>query len=198
MNKPLKSSGTKVKRAFVPDALRGMGHQVRTTYRLFMRLMEVRLAEFDITPAQWFFIKALLDGDGVSQGELSSRVGTMENTTVAALRTLERRRLIVRRRDIVDQRKINIFLTEQGRALKGKIQPIVHELNDTAIGKMPEREVQLAKLLLVKIQNNLLASLSEMNENLPGKRPRRSDIPKSPRQFAGSVQNGTVVRNIPD
>ena len=175
MSNPTKFSKSKVKRAFVPDASRGMGHQVRTAYRLFMRLMELRLAEFGITPAQWFFIKALLDGDGVSQGELSSRVGTMENTTVAALRTLEKRQLIVRRRDSVDQRRMNIFLTEQGRALKGKIQPIARELNVIAIGKMPEREVRLAKLLLVKVQNNLLMSLSNMNEFLPGKRPRRSD-----------------------
>ena len=187
MSKPIRFSKAKVKRAFVPDASRGMGHQVRTAYRLFMRLMELRLAEFGITPAQWFFIEALLAGDGVSQGELSSRVGTMENTTVAALRTLEKRQLIVRRRDSVDQRKMNIFLTERGRALKGKIQPIAHELNVLAIGRMPEREVRLAKLLLVKIQNNLLVSLSEMNEILPGKRPRRGDVKEIMGGIAGTV-----------
>ncbi len=185
MSKLLKFPESKAKRAFVPDASRGRGPQVRTAYRLFMRLMEIRLAEFDITPAQWFFIKALLDGDGISQGELSSRVGTMENTTVAALRTLERRRLVARRRDPVDQRKINIFLTEQGRALKGKVQPIAHELNAIAIGKMPEHEVRLAKVLLVKIQNNLLSSLSDMNENLPGKRPRRGDNQDYPGPIGG-------------
>lgn len=172
MSKLLKFPESKAKPLFNPDPERGMGHQIRTTHKLLMRLMELRFAEFGITPSQWFFVKALLDGDGISQGELSRRVGTKENTTVAALRTLERRHLVTRHRDPVDQRKFKIFLTEQGKALKVKIQPIQHELNAIAMGSMFEHEVRLAKLMLVSIQRNLLAKLSEMAENPPAKRAR--------------------------
>ncbi len=45
---------------------------------------------YGLKRGQWYFLRVLWTEDGLSQRELSARVGTMEPTTVIALRSMER------------------------------------------------------------------------------------------------------------
>ena len=59
-------------------------------------LLEKRIAAHGITRGQWYFLRVLWIEDGLSQRELSARVGMMEPTTVIALRSMEKAGLIRR------------------------------------------------------------------------------------------------------
>ena len=61
------------------------GYLVRDAHRAFQRLLEKRIAEYAVTRGQWYFLRVLWSEDGLSQRELSARVGTMEPTTAVAL-----------------------------------------------------------------------------------------------------------------
>src|SRR6266511_889072 len=75
------------------------GYLVRDAHRAFQRLLERRIAAYGVTRGQWYFLRVLWNEDGLTQRELSARVGMMEPTTVIALRSsdlLRFRRAIAR------------------------------------------------------------------------------------------------------
>ena len=74
--------------------------------RAFQRLLEKRIAAYGVKRGQWYFLRVLWTEDGLSQRELSARVGTMEPTTVIALRSMEKSGLIRRVRSADDKRKV--------------------------------------------------------------------------------------------
>src|SRR5271155_3780125 len=72
------------------------GYLVRDAHRAFQRLLKRRIASYGVTRGQWVFLRAFWIIDGLSQRELSARVGMMEPTTVIALRSMECAGLIQR------------------------------------------------------------------------------------------------------
>src|SRR5262245_43196205 len=66
------------------------GYLVRDAHRAFQKLLEKRIAASGIARGQWYFLRVLWIEDGLSQRELSTRVGMMEPTTVIALRRMEK------------------------------------------------------------------------------------------------------------
>jgi DNA-binding MarR family transcriptional regulator len=97
----------------------------------------------------------LWEEDGLTQRELSQRVGMMEPTTVTALNGMEKRGYVKRVRNAKDRRKINIFLTDKGRALKARLLPFVPEINRVACKNISEADLEVLKNLLASMKKNL-------------------------------------------
>jgi MarR family transcriptional regulator, organic hydroperoxide resistance regulator len=131
------------------------GFLVRDTHLQFARALRGRLQPHKVTPGQWFFLRALWEEEGLSQRELSRRVGTTEPTTVSALRLLERNGVIRRQRNATDRRTINIFLTDAGRALKQDLLPYALEVNTVATAGLSTEEIDQLHAILSKIRDNL-------------------------------------------
>src|SRR4029077_17999413 len=98
-----------------------LGYLVRDAHRAFQRLLERRIAPHGVTRGQWYFLRVLWTEDGVSQRELSTRVGMMEPTTVIALRSMEKAGLIRRVRSADDKRKAQVWLTPKAKRMRGKL-----------------------------------------------------------------------------
>ncbi len=92
------------------------GYLVRDAHRAFQRLLEERIAPHGVTRGQWYFLRVLWTKDGLSQRELSERVGMMEPTTVIALRSMEKAGLIRRVRSTDDRRVTHVLAHRQGQA----------------------------------------------------------------------------------
>src|ERR1700752_3162235 len=84
------------------------GYLVRDAHRAFQRLLERRIAPYGVTRGQWYFLRVLWITDGLSQRELSARVGMMEPPTVIALRSMEKSGLVRRVRGDDDRRKVRV------------------------------------------------------------------------------------------
>jgi DNA-binding MarR family transcriptional regulator len=134
------------------------GYLVRDTHLLFAKALRTRLQTHQITPGQWYFLRALWDEEGLSQRELSRRVGTTEPTTVSALRLLARNGMIERVRNPKDRRTINIFLTDRARAMKAELMPVAIEVNDVATAGLSDEEFTQLRALLQKVRENLFAA----------------------------------------
>lgn len=134
------------------------GYLVRDTHLLFAKALRTRLQTHQITPGQWYFLRALWDEEGLSQRELSRRVGTTEPTTVSALRLLARNGMIERVRNPKDRRTINIFLTDRARAMKAELMPVAIEVNDVATAGLSDEEFTQLRALLQKVRENLSAA----------------------------------------
>jgi DNA-binding MarR family transcriptional regulator len=134
--------GTKNKpraRDFAPHT--STGYVVRDANRAFQRLLEKRLAPFGITRGQWYFLRVLWIEDGLSQRELSARVGTMEPTTAVALQGMQRAGLIRRVRSADDKRRTEVWLTAKAKRLKAKLLPIAREITEEAAVGLTRREI---------------------------------------------------------
>lgn len=127
---------------------------LRDAQRLVSRTLSDRLSKRDVSIGQWYFLRALWREDGLTQRELSYRVGMMEPTTVTALNGMERKNLVRRVRNPRDRRKINIFLTEKGRSLETELLPIEAEVSELAMnGLDPMGRDALIGALKVAIDN---------------------------------------------
>lgn len=141
----------------VPDLalVDSLGYQIRTTHRLFQRALQNEVERSGVTLGMWYFLRVLWSEDGITQSELSQRVGTMEPTTLSAIRDMEGDGLVVRTRHADDRRKINIHLTEKGRALRSQLLPIAQAVIDTASAGLTGRERTMLIELLKAMQKNL-------------------------------------------
>ena len=148
------------KKTYLPPK-KSVGYQIRATHRAFNRILGVLLAEHDLTPAQWFFLRALWEKDGVSQRELSQTMGLTEPTTVAALRVMERRKLIFRRRDPNDRRRSGVFLSGKGRALRERLSDIPRRANEAGIRGETAEDIDALLTILIRIRNRVEAAVRE-------------------------------------
>lgn len=107
----------------------GVAALLRDAHRAVAKSLSAKIAPHGVSIGQWHFLRALWQEDGMTQRELSHRVGMMEPTTVTALNGMERRGLVKRVRNPRDRRKLNVFLTDAGRSLKAQLLPLEEALN---------------------------------------------------------------------
>jgi DNA-binding MarR family transcriptional regulator len=140
---------------------RSVGYLVRQTHRAFTRALQARIAPRGVSIGMWFFLRALWQEDGISQRELSRRVGMMEPTTASALGNMERKGLVRRIRNRSDRRIVNVFLTERGRALRRELLPLAAAVNAEALRGISGNEVAHLRALLAKLQARLDADMAD-------------------------------------
>lgn len=138
-----------------------VGYQVRITNRLISRYLQQKIAPYGVSLGMWYFLRTLWNEDGLTQRELSKIVGTMEPTTLTAMKSMEAKGLIRRVRNSKDARKINIFLTDRGMALKEELVPIAKAVVDESVAGFSASERRAFLANLKAIQNNILARLDE-------------------------------------
>ncbi len=131
------------------------GYLVRDAHRAFQKVLERRIARFGVTRGQWYFLRVLWQQDGISQRELSARVGMMEPTTVIALRGMEKAGLISRARVKEDRRTARVFLTPRGRRLKAQLLPVAREITRRAERGLAAAELADFRRTIARMTANL-------------------------------------------
>jgi DNA-binding MarR family transcriptional regulator len=131
------------------------GHLVRDANRAFQRLLEKRLAPYGVTRGQWYFLRVLWNEDGVSQRELSARVGMMEPTTVIALRSMEKAGLIRRVRSADDKRVTRVHLTPKAKRMRSRLLQISQGVNDQGAAGIDPAELDRFRRVIAQLTENL-------------------------------------------
>jgi MarR family transcriptional regulator, organic hydroperoxide resistance regulator len=134
-----------------------VGAAIRFTHRAFAQDLQQHLASHEVSVGMWYFLRCLWEEDGLTQRELSRRVGAMEPTTVQQLRSMERSDLITRERSQSDRRKVHVHLTARGKALKSKLLPYARDVNAAALAGLSRSEITELRRLLDRLQANLAA-----------------------------------------
>ncbi len=106
-----------------------LGFMLREVGRAVGRVLAARLDNYGITVSTWFVLRLLADETGLTQRELSHRLGILEPSAVETLRLMESRGLITRTRNPSDRRKVHIGLSDKGSALLEDLMPIAFEMN---------------------------------------------------------------------
>ncbi len=146
---------------FYADPTNSIGYLTRIAFRAFSRALEVRTAPHGVSSGQWRFLRVLWREDGITQRELSRRVGMREPTTVIALKSLERSGFVTRKKSEEDRRKVHVFLTPQAQALEAVLLPAVAEVNDVALAGLSKTEIDILRKALTQVGRNLAADVGE-------------------------------------
>lgn len=129
-----------------------LGNLLRRAHRGISRRLEEKIEAYGVTIGMWYFLRVLWEEDGITQSELSERIGVMGPTTVSALERIERSGWIDRQRDVNDRRKVIVRLTAKGRALGKKLIPLASQTIDEACEGLTKSQARnLAGLLSVVV-----------------------------------------------
>ena len=132
-----------------------VGFQIRDAHRLMQRYLQSQIEPHGLSLGMWYFLRALWFEDGLTQSELSRKVGTMEPTTLAAIKAMIASGLVERRRNRHDNRKLNVYLTRKGRALKEVLLPKAMGVNAHATRGISPEELRVLSGVLKKIAENV-------------------------------------------
>ena len=144
------------------DPTNSIGYLTRIAFRAFSRALEVRTSPHGVSSGQWRFLRVLWREDGLTQRELSRRVGMREPTTVIALKSLERSGFVKRQKSVQDRRKVHVFLTPEARALEATLLPAVAEVNAVALAGLTPTEIDILRKALTQVGRNLAIDADEI------------------------------------
>ena len=140
-------------RDVVPDDR--MAHLVKDATRALVKALQRRLAVRGVSFGHWSFLRILWKTDGLTQRDLSREAGVMEPTTFAALKAMEARGYIARRKLAGNRRKVHIFLTAKGKALKRALVPLAEEVNRVAVRGVRAADRTATRRTLLSVLENL-------------------------------------------
>jgi DNA-binding MarR family transcriptional regulator len=139
------------------DTTDRLAHLVKDAGKLLSRALQLRLAERSIAYGHWTFLRILWKRDGITQAELSELAGVMAPSTFAAVRSMEKRGYILRKRKRGNRKRIYIHLTPAGRTLERRLKPLAIEVNELATLGLSRKQVAEFRNVLIKIVMNLNA-----------------------------------------
>ncbi len=155
-------------REAVPDDR--LAHLVKDATRALVRALQMRLAGHEVSFGHWTFLRILWEGDGLTQRELSEEAGVMEPTTFTALKAMERLGYVTRRQVGGDRKKVYVFLTPRGRALKRELVPLAEEVNAVAARGVRKADIAVTRAVLLAIIENLAREDAAQDKRMPSTR----------------------------
>ncbi len=132
-----------------------LAHLVKDATRALLRALQTRLARHSVPLGHWTFLRILWEKDGFTQRELSEQAGVMEPTTFSALKAMERLGYVKRQRQDGNRKKMFVYLTPKGRALKDKLVPLAEEVNAVAARGVRATDIATTRATLLAILENL-------------------------------------------
>jgi MarR family transcriptional regulator, organic hydroperoxide resistance regulator len=151
---------------------RSIGYQIRATHRLLQRYLQIKIEPFGIMPGVWYFLRVLWQEDGLTQRELSRRIGTAEPTTLTAINAMETQGLVRRVRSEKDKRKVHIWLTPRAKRLERRLVPLAREVVATAAIALDAAQVEQLLTMLTQIQQNLDEAIEQTEHKSANRRDR--------------------------
>lgn len=113
------------------------------------------LAEVGLHVGQEMVLLELWREDGLTGGELATRLGVEPPTVSRMLGRLEGCGLLERRRDPEDARSFRVCLTAKGRGLEAPVADLWQRVEDRAFEGMSEEDKLILKGLLARVRENL-------------------------------------------
>lgn len=137
------------------------GYNLRMANRLIQRDLSARLVRLGIGMGQWYALRTLWQGDGLTQIELAQRSGIAGPAMVVAVRSLLESGLVTRERPEGDRRKYVIRLTERGWALEREALEAAREANALALTGVEPADVAACLRVLHAAQENLSRAVAD-------------------------------------
>ncbi len=141
--------------AFDVDPVHSIGYLIRDTSRLILARLQILIEPHGVTLGQYFILRELWENEGITQRELSVRIGIQEPSTAAAIDGMEGRDLVVRVRSKQDRRKIHVYLTARGRGLRNDLLGYSAQIINGATQRFEAGDIECLRGLLQRLKTSL-------------------------------------------
>ena len=119
------------------------------------RKFQERLEPFGLTPFHWIVLCCLWEEDGLATCSIGERLQQVGGTLTGVLDRMEERGLIRRERDTRDRRIWRIWLSHAGKQLETVLPPLIVELREAAMKRIPDPDRERFSQLLDQAIANL-------------------------------------------
>ncbi|MFC7392738.1 MarR family winged helix-turn-helix transcriptional regulator [Scopulibacillus cellulosilyticus] len=132
-----------------------VGYPTVLTGRKIVHFLYIHLRLYDITPEQWTVLRYLGGQDGITQKDLSQKSGKDQATVTRILDILDRKGWIERRANADDRRSYLVYFTEEGKALRDKLEPLMQEIYEKVFDGISEEKLEVFLEVLSQVNDNL-------------------------------------------
>lgn len=139
-----------------------------SSYYIFLEVIRfhyyrthVLLEEIGVYPGQPPMLFILNQEDGLSQKKLANKLKIKPSTITVMLKRMEKANLIVRKKDVKDQRVSRVYLTEKGKKVCEDTIKVVKQIERECFKDFTEEEKETLKSLFLKMKNNIIDAFEE-------------------------------------
>lgn len=112
-------------------------------YRQFQIYINNNTKDLGIGASEYIFIMEIYRNDNISQEELSKNLIIDKAATARAIKSLEEKEYIIRKKDKKDKRTNRIELTKKGIEIKDRLSKLLEEWGDTVTKDMDKETIEL-------------------------------------------------------
>ncbi|HEY0222393.1 MarR family winged helix-turn-helix transcriptional regulator [Lactovum miscens] len=111
------------------------------------------LSPLDLTYTQYLVMLVMWEKEMISVRDLGKKICLDSGTLTPLLKKLEQKKYIIRKRDLNDERVLNLYLTDQGQNLREEAKSIPPQV--AKIFSLEEEELNRLQLITNKLVRNL-------------------------------------------
>lgn len=134
---------------------------IRHAWHRISRMYNQKASEHQMTMSIGFILM-IVDKEGTPSTQLGPRMGMEPTSLSRTIKTMEDRGLIRREEDIIDKRKVLIFLTEEGVGFRRMVKETIVEFNEKILANIPKEKLdifqevihQMDQLVEEELKNN--------------------------------------------
>lgn len=150
------------------------GFLVRRLHQIHSAIFLEECKDFGLTPVQYGLMTALIQHPGADQRSLGVEVGIDRTNVADVLERLAERGFVRRGRSETDRRSMNVFLTEEGRAVVEQMYASMVRAQERLLSPLdPEFRSAFMAMLTQLVEGNNHYSRAEMRADFKGRRSRR-------------------------
>lgn len=134
---------------------------IRHAWHRISRMYNQKASEHQMTMSIGFILM-IVDKEGTPSTQLGPRMGMEPTSLSRTIKTMEDRGLIRREEDIIDRRKVLIFLTEEGVGFRRMVKETIVQFNEKILANIPKEKLdifqevihQMDQLVEEELKNN--------------------------------------------
>ncbi|MEL6400102.1 MAG: MarR family transcriptional regulator [Cyanobacteria bacterium J06626_4] len=132
-----------------------IGYKVKLVSQLMYRDFLERLEPYGLTPFHYLVLCCLWEEDGLSTSGIADKLKQLGATLTGVVDRMEGRNLVYRERDPDDRRVIRIWLTNEGKQLRGTLPSVGAETIERATAGISKADREVLSKLLEQIVHNM-------------------------------------------
>lgn len=127
-------------------------YHIKAAWHAIARMYNQYAIQHNITTSIGFVLLNIDSEEGTPATKIAPLMGLESRSLTRILKSMEKKKLIERRRDINDGRLVKIFLTPLGIKKKEISKKTVKAFNQLIHGRIPQKKLQIFKDVIDQIQ----------------------------------------------
>ena len=127
-------------------------HHVRTAWHGIARFYNQQAAKFGGTMSIGFALLTIHGDDGTPATKIAPQMGLEPRSLTRLLKSMEDKKLIIRKADKTDKRSVRIFLTKEGKRQRENAKEVVVRFNELVRDEIPASKLNVFFEVIQHIQ----------------------------------------------